>query len=235
MQDVLRQFMAIISFRYNFIFLKTRKTAGTSIEIDLSQIIEDDAIVTPISPPAAGHRPRNYSTASDGDYYNHMSAVEIRTMLGAEVFDGMYKFCLEREPVSKCISHFHMQRNSQVHNPQGLYQSTWHDYCEAREFPLDVEKYCEWKDDAWVPMVDRVLMYERLEWDLPDLLRTLGLPDFRLNARAKADYSQNRLVRPEEVTGQQRRLIYQSFSASCRVTGLYLDAVEQIDIGAGAT
>ncbi len=38
----------IISHKYKFIFLKTKKTAGTSIEISLSRYCGDKDIITPI-------------------------------------------------------------------------------------------------------------------------------------------------------------------------------------------
>jgi len=40
----------IISHEHKFIFLKTRKTAGTSIELALSHLCGPDDIVTPMSP-----------------------------------------------------------------------------------------------------------------------------------------------------------------------------------------
>ncbi|WP_275670288.1 hypothetical protein [Okeania hirsuta] len=39
----------IISHKYKFIFLKTIKTSGTSIEIYLSRFCGDDDVITPIS------------------------------------------------------------------------------------------------------------------------------------------------------------------------------------------
>ena len=39
----------IINHRYKFIFLSTRKTAGTSIEIALSQFCDASDIITPIA------------------------------------------------------------------------------------------------------------------------------------------------------------------------------------------
>lgn len=50
----------IVSHQHRFIFVKTRKTAGTSVEVALSKLAGDDAIVTPVEPPEAGHRPRNW-------------------------------------------------------------------------------------------------------------------------------------------------------------------------------
>lgn len=40
----------IISHKHKFIFVKTRKTAGTSVEIALSRHLGPDDIITPISP-----------------------------------------------------------------------------------------------------------------------------------------------------------------------------------------
>jgi len=50
----------ILSHRYKFIFIKTRKTAGTSIEIYLSQFTKAFDVVTPISPSPDNHQPKNY-------------------------------------------------------------------------------------------------------------------------------------------------------------------------------
>lgn len=51
----------IVSHEHRFIFVKTRKTAGTSIEVFLSKLAGDDAIVTPTTPAVEGHHPRNYN------------------------------------------------------------------------------------------------------------------------------------------------------------------------------
>jgi hypothetical protein len=50
----------IISHRHRFIFIKTRKTAGTSIEVYLSRFCGEEDVVTPLNPPVEGHEPRNH-------------------------------------------------------------------------------------------------------------------------------------------------------------------------------
>ena len=50
----------IISHKFKFIFVKTAKTAGTSIEKFLSPICGPSDVLTPFSSPEEGHCPRNY-------------------------------------------------------------------------------------------------------------------------------------------------------------------------------
>jgi len=60
----------IVSYSRNFIFIKTRKTAGTSIEIALSKFCKEQDVVTPISPDdeitrrkLGGTLPQNFSNS----------------------------------------------------------------------------------------------------------------------------------------------------------------------------
>lgn len=216
--------MTIVSFRHRFIFIKTRKTAGTSIEVDLSRRIEAEAVVTPVLPAVPGHTPRNFQNRDGAPLFrNHMRASEVRAALGLEIFDGFFKFCVEREPVEKCLSHFHMLKNRD--NASGLRADersalTWDSYVRAGSFPLDATKY----EDPDVPgrlLVDRVLSYERLSEDIKALAADLGIPDFKLQSRAKSDYRRKVHMTVSEVTAEQRAVIYAAFDSTRELTGLY--------------
>src|SRR5256885_6419869 len=55
----------IISHKHKFIFIKTVKTAGTSLEIFLSQHCGPDDVLSLFDPPIEGHHPRNYEGSGD--------------------------------------------------------------------------------------------------------------------------------------------------------------------------
>ena len=44
----------LISHKYKFIFIKTMKTAGSSVEIELGKIMGDDDVVTPLCDEVEG-------------------------------------------------------------------------------------------------------------------------------------------------------------------------------------
>lgn len=92
----------IISHKHEFIFIKTRKTAGTSIEVALEKICGEKDIVTPVLPEVPGHRARNYES-----YTNHTSAAEVRDKLSPEIWGQYFKFAIERNPWDKVVSMYY--------------------------------------------------------------------------------------------------------------------------------
>ncbi|MEM6965921.1 MAG: sulfotransferase family 2 domain-containing protein, partial [Bacteroidota bacterium] len=119
----------IISHKHKFIFVKTKKTAGTSIEIALSKICGEEDIITPINRVDEeqrklnnGRSPQNYFIPFQ--YYNyddwlklffrfkrkqfrnHNTAEEIKNNIDPNIWNSYYKFCFERNPFDKVLSHF---------------------------------------------------------------------------------------------------------------------------------
>lgn len=165
----------IISHRYRFIFVKTIKTAGTSIEVYLSPHCGEQDILTPVQPPVEGHEPRNF-----GRFYNHFSAWGIRHVIPPEVWRGYFKFCVERNPWDKMVSDFCMARH------RAGKELAFGDYLARGRFPRSWELYTDEQDSI---LVDRVLRWERLDEELGDVFGRLGVPwAGSLDVRAKSGY-----------------------------------------------
>jgi len=176
--------MAIVSWCHRFIFLKTHKTAGTSIEVHLAEQCAAGDIVTPIFPAHHAHKPRNYLDAGGAQqYYNHMTAREIRALLPWE-FGQFYKFCFERHPVDKCLSHFAMLRNSPLHQKPD-HPKTWEEYLERGQFPVDTQHYT---DEAGALLVDRIFKYEELGEALGEIAKATTLQERPVLAREKSGF-----------------------------------------------
>ena len=116
----------IISHKHRFIFIKTNKTAGTSIEIALSRFCGYDDVITPIGRDEIIRRhltsrvAQNYKlpyskyTLLDWAWsiYNlkglrftqHCSAQRIKKYIGENIWNNYHKFCFERNPWDRVIS-----------------------------------------------------------------------------------------------------------------------------------
>ena len=78
--------------------LKNIKVGGTSLEVELSNVLPDNAIVTTINPENIKHIPRNY----DG-FYNHMPYSEINKKINLL---GVMAYTIVRNPYTTVLSDF---------------------------------------------------------------------------------------------------------------------------------
>lgn len=74
------------------------KVGGTSVEVALSQVLPDNAIVTEITPSNPFHTPRNH----DG-FYNHMPLTEIKEKINLK---NVSKYTIVRNPYDTVFSFF---------------------------------------------------------------------------------------------------------------------------------
>ena len=91
----------ILSHSNRFIFIKTRKTAGTSVQYALSQHCSGTDIVTEIEPERPGYCARN-----GNGWHTHATAASVKRRIPANIWDGYFKFAFERNPWDKVVSFF---------------------------------------------------------------------------------------------------------------------------------
>lgn len=198
----------IISHKYQFIFIKTRKTAGTSIETYLSQYCGDLDVLTPISPAVNGHQSRNW----DG-YYNHIGACSVREKVGLNIWNKYYKFCVERNPWDKTLSYYHMLN---FRNGGNL---SLDDYFISADYCVDYLTYVEQQNQSQI-IVDKVLQYESLNQELGAVFQSLGIPfSGELNVNEKSEYRTDRRSYKEVLSIEQADLISHAFASEISFFG----------------
>ena len=139
-----------------------------------------------------------------------MPASEIYRRLDPEFVARAHKFCFERHPVDKCISHFSLMQGSAYHHDERN-PRTWSEYVARGDFPIDTHRYCDAQGQL---LVDAIYRYEQIEDGLRDVSEKTSLPYRPLGVRAKAGF---RLpVRP---TAAERATIMAAFADSNRLTG----------------
>ena len=202
----------IVSHEHRFIFLKTKKTAGTSVELALTELCGPDDVITPLTKIDEARRigargaqnwrlhgwwgsPRPLLkrrwfkfSAADYGFYNHMPAAEARALVDDKVWRSYFKFAFDRNPWDRQVSFYHHRyRNKKVPPSFACFM---HDDARAR-----IDNYDIYSIDGGVA-VDFVGRYESLKEDLKTTLDRLGLCLKTELPRAKATFRPtNRLYR----------------------------------------
>jgi hypothetical protein len=213
----------IVSHRHKFIFLKTRKTAGTSIEVALSRVCGDDDIITVIRGEdedvrrALGYRgPQNYSVPlrryqrrdwrrlvtkrRRAKFYNHIPATEARAYLGDDVWNSYFKFCFERNPWDRIVSAYFF-RKYQIDDPS----LSFTDFLQ-REPPRTFSNYAIYSIGRDVA-VDFIGRFENLVADFDKALAQIGIRESLELPRLKAKSRTDKRPYREFLTADQQRLI----------------------------
>jgi hypothetical protein len=225
----------ILSHKYEFIFIKTAKAAGTSIEVFLSKHCGPSDVLTPIEPPIEGHEPRNYegfinpfpeilerpdklfsalrhSMISREKFYRHMPAVEVKRRVPHDIWNSYLKFCVERNPWDKVLSHYYMRAAREGGS------LTLDEYLARGRFPINYFRYTD-RSKAKI-IVDRILRYENLNAELSDVFSQLNIPfDGTLGVTAKSEYRKDRRPYQQVFNNEQRRIVEKAFAKEIELLG----------------
>jgi hypothetical protein len=185
----------LISHVHKFIYLKTRKTGGTSVEIYFEPYCVG---------PGKQAGDRHFREAESSKWgvigsrdeknhaiwYNHMPAYQIREHIGESLWHEYYKFCVVRNPFDKVVSSFwfnlpppvrELLKNAEF----SAVRKTFIEWIKLASLPIDRSIYTIGEEAA----LDYFVRFETLQADLEGVCRRLAIPwEPKRLGRYKSEY-----------------------------------------------
>ena len=194
----------IISHKHRFVFVKTTKTAGTSIEIALTRICGDQDIISRLHPDdekarqeQTGRGEQNsriiLANGGHGRVVSHAPHSLAHKYLGQE-YPQYFSFAFERNPFDRVVSAWSYIRKERQKRGEDVSSFTFENMV-LNEKRLEGLHRRGWglytRDDRLA--VNQIYLYEELQDSLADILNRLGikqkiaLPQTKVTKR-KRDY-----------------------------------------------
>lgn len=172
----------LVSHRAKFIYTKTLKTAGTSVELyfeplcltsadaEANRVQRHDEQISDAGIVGFRGRGRRDSAVK---WWNHMPAADIKALLGDEIWNSYFKFCVVRNPFDKVISLFYFWRKAGriAVDPDATDSEQLETWLSNNSIPRDRDKYTI--DGKFC--LDTVIHYERLHQDLERVCARIGV------------------------------------------------------------
>lgn len=232
----------LCSHSKKFIYFKTSKTAGTSVEIFFERFCRPEgnfsgthAASESITPAGiVGSRMQNHRQTDT--YYNHMPASEIRSKVGGIIFDTYFKFCVVRNPFDKMVSAFwwfslladsdeeeQKKKENFARLPFEVIKTRFGEYVASQAYRPSSDRRVYTIDN--VVVMDKVIRFERLMSDIQEVCAILKItPDLSMLGSYKRGYR----MRPEHYSdyydSDSRAAIERECSFELEVFGYSFDS-----------
>ena len=192
--------MVLVSHKYKFIYLKTRKTGSTSVDAFFEQFcIPDEEVanfkikhgaVQKITDAGIVGSRFNGGKATD-DWRNHKPANVVRDLLGEEKFNAYFKFTVIRNPWDKAVSLYHYHKGAKHGSFIDFIAKNMLERLSVRERGKhSIDWYIHSLEDK--PICNRYLRFETLREDVEQLCKDLKLQNYTMDAFPHYKKSNNR-------------------------------------------
>lgn len=185
----------IVSHKHKFIFFKTRKTAGTSIQVALSKFCDPEQdIITGVNSKDGvvdtAHS-AGWNTGKFCSSHPHPTLKQVRAFLGEEIWNSYYKFAFVRNPYDIAVSRYHWNLKGKLGVTDTSIEGFRKWVSDGSMFREDSAKlYIVDKEEIVLDFIGR---YENLEQDLSHVFNKLNLqrtelPKFKSGFRDNTSY-----------------------------------------------
>jgi len=184
----------IISRTHKYIFIKSLKTASTSVEAALSKCCSEQDVVTPLGDYWFNRDERGewvHSAMNAEGFLQHDFASDVKRKVPPEIWSEYFKFSIVRNPWDRVVSLFSWEaRNNAALKPAKRFYHRlgipFDDFREKRKL------FREFVAGDWITndrfylidgklCVDFVIRYEHLEQDFREVCARVGLPPLTLS------------------------------------------------------
>jgi hypothetical protein len=215
----------IISLKYNYIYIRTRKTGSSTIESVLYDTLgpediyvrEDISVIAPVAKPGV---------ALQNDFFvTHIAAADIRPLIRDDIWNGFFKFTSERHPYEKAVSYAYFRNSKTVRRRRR--DPAQRGRRDGKDFAAHLDRVVNRGNYASAPyymidgrpVVDDFIRLETLDADLRRIGTRLGIaiPD-ALPRKRVTERDDPRPAR-EILSPQQRDKVYEHCEAEFALLG----------------
>lgn len=201
----------LVSHRYNFIYLKARKVAGTSIESYLQRYClspekEKDFIMshdTDFNMGKYGIVSARMGGQENWYWHNHKECIELKEQLGMNIWNNYTKISSVRNPYDMMVSWFHFMTGY-----KGPQKDKFTSFIKnIKSHSLIIRNRNIWSENGEFNF--KYIRFENIEEDLKTIMNELGLPDYQVDLPhfKKSDRSQWR----DYYTIETKNIVYKLF------------------------
>ena len=225
----------IVSHKHKFIFIKTRKTAGTSVECALSAICGHDDILTDLHsfeqhrvgdlraqnyrymPPLFSREWPNLISRflrhgkAPFDYFNHINAWRVEKRMSKTIWNNYFKFAFDRNPWDREMSSY-SHRLSQCRARKSFAE-------HVHDLPKDKIRNFETYSIHGKVAMDFVGKYENLAADLQKVMDEVGIKDEVAIPITRSEHRKDRRPYRELYTPEMRDIIARVYPQEIELLG----------------
>lgn len=200
----------IVSFSRDYIFIRTKKTASSTIENVLKDSLAPGDIAAGKTASRLTADPASPFKPGEEDLYAHMKASDIRAGLSREFWDKAFKFTSERHPYEKAVSlaFYRYGKRERIAAKKGKLLSE--DFAVVLDETVRTRLYRSFNFyaiDGRV-VVDDFIRHETLEADLQRIGKRIGIEIPHQLPRKKASYKLDERPAAEILSDEQKQIIF---------------------------
>lgn len=218
--------MVLVSHKYKFIYFKNKKVAGSSVESFFGKYCQDpskeykytdamDESIDKFGIIGARLSGKKNGKNINGAWDGHKSAALIKKDLANNIFDKYIKFCVIRNPYDKMVSKYFWKKSKKSFNDFAKHTNV----NSMSIHSIDDNSVC-----------DYYIRYEKLEEDIIELCKKLGIEDYDINnlPKHKSERRKDKSHYSKFYDEETRRIVYKNHKKEFELFGYKFDKIESI-------